>query len=172
MPQPGMTDTPNSTGTNLTHAKVAGGNIRLSRTGIAGVALPARRMCSTASPLSTHPIIRWTISRNRAGGTCPLRHIWRDELHTSVSARPGGSDSANRLPTRPGFGHGINPQYLQTLWTDPGDFCSRSGVVFRIGGGTVTMAAIGTSDRSLADCRSGCASSYVITRSCTRGISS
>ena len=42
-------------------------------------------------------------------GTFPLRHIWRDELHTKVSVKPGGYDSANKLPTRPGFGHGISP---------------------------------------------------------------
>ena len=149
MLQSGMTDTPNSTGTNLTHARVAGRSICLSRTGIAGAALSARRIFLTASPLSTNLSIRETTSRNRAGGICPLRHIWRDELYTKASAKPGGYDSANKLPTRPGFGHGINPACLLTIWADPGAFCFVSGVVVRT---IITMSAIGGSNRSLADC--------------------
>ncbi len=153
------------------HARAVGRNIRLSRTEPDGAALPVSRISTPASPSLTDRKIQRTINRNRAGKTCPLKHIGRDEPCISVSAKPGGCGSVNRLQTHRGSGRGINPAGLCFVTAFPGAFRSMNGGLLRpVGIGTT--AAIGVTNRLnrfLTDRRSRCASSFATTRSCTPG---
>ena len=125
-----------------------------------------------ASRPSTDLNTRRIMTQSRAGGMCPLNHIWRDGPRMTVSAKPGGCGFTNKLPTHRGSERGLNPAGLCFVMECPGAFRSWSGGWLRTVRSGTTTVAIGVTNRLiqfLTDLRSGCASSSATTLKCTPG---